>query len=380
MPAKRSQTVAPSALIPIAAGLTGLLAASLAGAILAVLLTAGTPGSQCGPAATGTGGAAASIVLGPPGTGQRVGASEYGGPGDPSSGTVGAAGISLLVHPDSYAELGGSTFQSATAMGGLPYMTPLRVSWGVRSAVAYKRDFGLGGGPVAGRPRVIDLWWQLAEALRIPYEGGLWSGAVTVSRPPATGAGGVLGQSVAGSSPAKLAPLAPPTPSGPASAPAGGCGLAMAGLPITAGPRAQLLAGGQAAAPAGAPAAVRGMIAAGNQIAGRPYVYGAAHGLSLNQVAPAYDCSSSVAHLLYGGSLVPVTADLTSGALETFGRPGPGRWVTLYASTAHVFMYVAGLRWDTWNAAGPQDGGRGIGWHPLIRSDAGFVARHPVGL
>jgi hypothetical protein len=43
-------------------------------------------------------------------------------------------------------------------------------------------------------------------------------------------------------------------------------------------------------------------------------------------------------------------------------------------------MYVAGLRWDTWNAAGAGDGSAGIGWHPLIRSDAGFVVRHPPGL
>jgi hypothetical protein len=54
--------------------------------------------------------------------------------------------------------------------------------------------------------------------------------------------------------------------------------------------------------------------------------------------------------------------------------------VTLYANPDHVFMYVAGLRWDTHNAAGPDDGSAGIGWHPLIRSSAGFVARHPVGL
>jgi hypothetical protein len=43
-------------------------------------------------------------------------------------------------------------------------------------------------------------------------------------------------------------------------------------------------------------------------------------------------------------------------------------------------MYVAGLRWDTHNAAGQDDGSAGIGWHPQIRSSAGFVARHPVGL
>ena len=64
---------------------------------------------------------------------------------------------------------------------------------------------------------------------------------------------------------------------------------------------------------------------------------------------------------------------------ESFGVPGPGRWVTIYASADHVFMYVAGLRWDTHNAAGPRTARRGIGWHPLVRESAGFVVRHPVG-
>ena len=54
--------------------------------------------------------------------------------------------------------------------------------------------------------------------------------------------------------------------------------------------------------------------------------------------------------------------------------------MTIYASADHVFMYVAGMRWDNHNAAGPGDGSTGIGWHPLVRSAAGFVARHPVGL
>jgi hypothetical protein len=54
--------------------------------------------------------------------------------------------------------------------------------------------------------------------------------------------------------------------------------------------------------------------------------------------------------------------------------------VTIYASADHVFMYVAGLRWDTHNAAGSGDGSSGIGWHPLVRDAAGFVARHPDGL
>jgi hypothetical protein len=102
--------------------------------------------------------------------------------------------------------------------------------------------------------------------------------------------------------------------------------------------------------------------------------------VALSAIAPAYDCSSSVEHLLYGASLVPVTDAAASSALESFGAAGPGRWVTLYASASHVFMYVAGLRWDTHNAAGPGDGSTGIGWHPLVRNADGFVARHPVGL
>ncbi len=328
-------------------------------ALLVVLL--GVTGAVgCSPPDGGGG-----VVLGPPGQGQLVGATEYGGPGDPSSGTIGASGANLVEHPDSYAELGGYTFDTATDLGGLPYMTPLRITWGDHSAVAYKRDFGLGGGPIAGLPRVIDLWWELARALRIPYENGLWSGPVRIERPPGTGSSQVLGQT------AQAAP-ASPSP---------GCSAASAsGVPTTSGPQARLLPGGLAAAPASAPAAVKGIIAAGNQIVGKPYLYGGGHGIPLSQIAPSYDCSSSVEHLLYGGGLVPASFDEASGSLEGFGLPGVGRWVTLYASSDHVFMYVAGLRWDTHNAAGPGDGTTGLGWHPLIRSSAGFVARHPVGL
>lgn len=324
---------------------------------------------------TGAGGCSVSagpagVVLGPPGQGQLVGATEYGGPGDPTSGTVGASGANLLAHPDSYAELGGYTFDTATDLGGLPYMTPLRITWGAHSAIAYKRDFGLGGGPIDGLPRVIDLWWELARALRIPYENGLWSGPVRVERPPGTGSSQLLGQT------AESAPVSDAAPAGGGACPSGSA----AGVPVTSGPRAQLLPDGLAAAPAGAPPAVKGIIAAGNQIVGRPYMVGGGHGIPLSQAAPSYDCSSSVEHLLYGGRLLPASFDAASGTLEAFGLAGVGRWVTLYASADHVFMYVAGLRWDTHNAAGPGDGTTGLGWHPLIRSAAGFVARHPVGL
>ena len=345
--------------------------AGLGVVLLAALIGGGSSAAVC--SARG-GGGALSVTLGPPGMRRTVGASEYGGPDDPSSGTVGASGANLLTAPDSYAELGGDSFQTAVALGGLPYGAPLRITWDRRSAIAYKRDIGLGGGPVDGYPRVIDLWWQFALSLGIPYEHGQWSGPVGIERTPATGASDLLGDAGA----ATLQTVS--------GAPANGAGEdvcapeAQAPLTLTPGARASLLPDGRGAAPAGAPAAVRAMVAAGNQLVGKPYLYGGGHGLPLNEVAPAYDCSSSIDHILYGAGLMSVADDATSTDLESFGEPGPGRWVTIYASADHAFMYVAGLRWDTHNAAGPQDGSSGIGWHPLVRSADGFVARHPQGL
>jgi hypothetical protein len=359
-------------LIVLGAVAAALLAIGLGPVLLVLGVTVrASTGSSCTPAARGP---ARDIALLAPGGGERVGASEYGGPGDPSSGDIGSSGVDLDSYPDSYAELGGVTFQTATAMGGLPYETPLRITWATHSVIAYKRDIGLGGGPIDGLPRVIDLWWQLAEALGIPYEDGRWSGPVRVQRPPATGAGNVLGSSALVSAPIAV---------GGGALPGAGCGspaLGSAPAPVVAGPRARLLADGHAAAPAAAPASVKAIIAAGNEIVGKPYEYGGGHGLPLDQIAPSYDCSSSVEHLLWGGGLLGADFDAAAVSFESWGEPGPGRWVTIYASPDHVFMYVAGLRWDTHDAAGPGDGSPGIGWHPLIREDEGFVARHPAGL
>ena len=348
-----------------------IFVAGLGLALLTGLVAGGSSAALC---SAGDGAIAPRVTLGAPGVGRTVGATEYGGPGDPSSGTVGASGGNLLRAPDSYAELGGVSFETAVALGGLPYGTPLRITWGHRSTIAYKRDIGLGGGPVDGYPRVIDLWWQFALSLGIPYEHGEWSGPVRIERTPAAGASDLLGNAAAATSasvPGAAANRAADDVCGPEVQPL---------LPLTSGAHATLLADGRAAAPAGAPAEVRAMIAAGNELVGKPYLYGGGHGLPLNEIAPAYDCSSSIDHILYGAGLVSVTDDATSTDLESFGEPGPGRWVTIYANADHVFMYVAGIRWDTHNAAGSQDGSAGIGWHPLVRSADGFVARHPAGL
>ena len=209
--------------------------------LLAGLAAAGFCGSLCLALLAAIGGMAGSAAAGATcGGSQVVGATEYGGPGDPSSGTIGASGVNLVAQPDSFAELGGTSFATATSLGGPPYGTALQISFGARSVVAYKEDIGRGGGPVNGRPRVIDLWWQLARSLGIPYEDGRWSGTVRV---------------------------APPS---------GACASA-AGPPLSSGLRARLLPDGDAAAPVSAPAAVAEMIAAGNQIIGYPYSWGGGH-------------------------------------------------------------------------------------------------------
>jgi hypothetical protein len=357
----------PSPAVKLLLGLGGalVLVATMGVVFLASLFGSPRSSSAC-TAARGSG----SISLLAPGSGARVAATLYGGPGDSVSGSVGSSGVNLYQHPDSYAELGGTAFQTATALGGLAYETPLRITWGRHSAIAYKRDIGFGGPPIDGLPRDIDLWFAFAEALGIPGAAtDDWAGPVRVQRVPSTGAGNALGQT-----PEPVADQAPAT-TGSACDQTGG-----STVPVTSGPRAQLLSNGLAAAPASAPAAVKGIIAAGNQIVGKPYAYGGGHGLPLNEVAPTYDCSSSVEHLLYGGRLLPVEFDAASGYFENWGAAGPGKWVTIYASADHIFMYVAGLRWDTHNAAGPDDGTTGIGWHPLVRESEGFIVRHPVGL
>jgi hypothetical protein len=86
-----------------------------------------------------------------------------------------------------------------------------------------------------------------------------------------------------------------------------------------------------------------------------------------------YDCSGSVSFALFGGGMIP--RPLTSGDLEGWGAPGPGKWITVYANGGHTFAEIAGLRWDTVGDAQ----GTGPRWHLAPASGAGFVVRHPPG-
>jgi peptidoglycan hydrolase-like protein with peptidoglycan-binding domain len=117
-------------------------------------------------------------------------------------------------------------------------------------------------------------------------------------------------------------------------------------------------------------AKIAAMIAAGNRIASTPYVYGGGHG---SFESSGYDCSGSVSYVLHGAGLLDTP--MASGGFESWGEPGPGRRVTIYANAGHAYMVIDGRRFDTSGASAA-----GTRWQPDDRSSAGYVAVHPAGL
>src|SRR5215216_2604053 len=120
----------------------------------------------------------------------------------------------------------------------------------------------------------------------------------------------------------------------------------------------------------GLPDRVRRIIAAGDRIAGKPYKYGGGHGQWEDS---GYDCSGSVSYALHGAGLLG--SALASGDFMSWGAPGKGRWVTIYANPGHVYMVVSGRRFDT--TGRDRSGSR---WQARSRSAAGYTVRHPPGL
>lgn len=142
--------------------------------------------------------------------------------------------------------------------------------------------------------------------------------------------------------------------------------------------KAHINPNGTATAPASAPPAVKAVIAAANRIINKPYLYGGGHA-SWN--APGYDCSGAVSYALHGGGLLsaPLAVEF-----EGYGLPGPGRWITVYADSQHVFAAIAGLAFDTADYGGPNiPGGSGPRWryNPTgnLADGGNYVVRHPPG-
>ena len=139
---------------------------------------------------------------------------------------------------------------------------------------------------------------------------------------------------------------------------------------LQTGPRAAVLPDGTAVAPDDAPEPVKRVIQAANAIAKFPYKWGGGHGAWKDD---GYDCSGSVSFALAGAGLLG--SPLASGGFAKWGEPGPGEWITIYTNPGHMFMVVAGLRFDTSGR-----GRAGTRWQPASRSTGGFTVRHQPGL
>jgi len=112
------------------------------------------------------------------------------------------------------------------------------------------------------------------------------------------------------------------------------------------------------------------VIAAANRIATTPYKYGGGHGQWNDS---GYDCSGSVSYALHGGGLLSQALD--SGQFMSWGAPGRGRHITIYANPGHAYMVINGRRYDTTGRSET-----GTRWQPQGRSSAGYTVRHPPGL
>jgi hypothetical protein len=369
-----------------------------------VLAGAGNPPSLCGTTTTATGAGGITSTGTPaggeftapltmqPGKTYSFGATTYGGPQDPTSGTVGSSGTYLPGRPDSFAELsvldsnpangGAFTFQDANALGELPYGTNLRVRGeNGHSLVLAKEDTGYGQGPAGQGPGStvyrMDVWYQAAAQL------GISKTPITAQLAPDSGSGASLGQleNVSNGGPA-------------ASPPSADCGSGPAGpLPLTPGQTAQINPNtGVASAPESAPRAVKLAIAAANQLIAKPYVWGGGHE-NLGVLANGYDCSGSSEYVLHQAGLYAPTSGPTSADMEHVFPGGAGKWITVYANGAHMWLVVAGIVLDTaWYAPiEPTNPGSGPRWQPgsvVAAQIAGnahagyppFVVTHPQGL
>jgi hypothetical protein len=66
---------------------------------------------------------------------------------------------------------------------------------------------------------------------------------------------------------------------------------------------------------------------------------------------------------------------MPSGSFERWEEPGQGEWITTYANPGHMYVVIAGLRFDTANTPG-----NGPGWSKTGIEKAGYRVRHPAGL
>jgi Transglycosylase SLT domain len=238
-------------------------------------------------------------------------------------------------------------------------------------------------------------WWYVAEVER-------WAALYRGSSLPHDGSGALRGdagaysESAADGESGDGAACAAQTERGARAAqavegiPPGFVARSTAPVELIPGERALLAPGDGhlALIPRDVPPAVQAMLMAGNELQDLPYGP-AGHPDPLG--ATSEDCSSTVNYVLYRAGLRPLAEILRENPLAQdyvdWGLPGPGRWVTIYATTTptdHVFVVIAGLRLDTSHDGtdvGPNRYEDGPRWRILsyIPTWAHWSVRHPPG-
>ena len=139
------------------------------------------------------------------------------------------------------------------------------------------------------------------------------------------------------------------------------------GSRTTSGDKAKLR-NGLAIAPRSAPRRVKRAIEAANDIAkDAGYCWGGGHARWRSR---CYDCSGAVSYALGKYGSRQVDAPMPSGSYARYGTRGKGRWITWYADGDHMFVVIAGLRFDT-----AQTPGAGPGWSRDVRTGFANVSR-----
>jgi hypothetical protein len=145
--------------------------------------------------------------------------------------------------------------------------------------------------------------------------------------------------------------------------------------PLAPPGRAKLRKDGTALAPADAPANIQAAIAAGNAIHTYPYRWGGGHRTFYDK---GYDCSGAVSYVLHAAGFL--ASPMPSGPLaSSWGTPGKGRWITVYANASHAYMVVAGLRFDTSAVGERLHQGSGPRWRATKRKPLGYTAKYYPG-
>lgn len=116
---------------------------------------------------------------------------------------------------------------------------------------------------------------------------------------------------------------------------------------------------------------------------GRPYVYGGGHGPTLKSLrgGGGLDCSSSTALALWmAGQMEGDVAQVSGWFASSYGAPGPGEFVTIWAHSGHVWIEfnLPGLPGKRFDTSPHGSGGSGPRMRYTERSHAGFTPRHPA--